>query len=231
MAPKQALSIVMIALMVCGIVFGCLGTGKAESTNQPSVPQFTLQYIERPGFTPTIEITITNQPIAVVNESNNYFYNIYYNFQFKSHSLDNWASLNYISNTTNQLVVQSESEHTVISLPIFYLENAIGNEVDVQVQAYIATGVREAGPIGHWTWTQSGWSSTQTVVVPASSYVTPVPSLPTTIPTQFSGNSSSFPIDWIGVIAIAALGLVAVLLVFVVVLGRRIRRLEPKVAS
>jgi hypothetical protein len=241
MALKQAISAILVTLLVSSAFFACLGMGKAESATKPSIPQFTMQFIERAGYTPTIELTVRNQPIVAVNNSNNYFYNIYYNLQFKWHSVDSWTSLYYIRNDTNHLVAQTDSKNTVISLPISSLGDPVGNQVDIEVQAYVATGIRDYGPLGHWTWTESGWSSTHTITVPASGLVTPTPTAPpsvsrnpdpsTTIPTKSTGNPSSFQLFWVGVVAVAALGLVAVLVVVVVVLGRRIRRLERKVAS
>jgi hypothetical protein len=241
MALKRTLSLVLMVLLVGSLFLICFCMSKAESATKPSVPQFTLQYLERSGYTSAIEITIKNQPIAAVNKSNDYFYNIYYNLQYKWHSAESWTSLHYITNWTNQLVTQSDSKNTVISLPIFSLGDPIGNQVDIQVEAYIATGIRYTGSIGFWNWTESGWSGTHTLTVPASGLVTPAPTTlpsviqnsatPTTVPTQSSGNPLSFQLDWLGVVAVATLGLVTALLVVVVVLSRRIRRLERKVAS
>lgn len=54
MAPKQALSTALFALIISGAFFGCLGTSKAESIIKPSVPQFTVAYVDYSYYLPPV---------------------------------------------------------------------------------------------------------------------------------------------------------------------------------
>ncbi|HSV48947.1 MAG TPA: hypothetical protein VLH35_01410 [Candidatus Acidoferrales bacterium] len=114
MATKRTLCVLLMALMVSGVFFGCLGTGKAESISKPSIPSFTIAYIDKSyDISPTTTIdpyngqTITTQgshvkasaiEIRIKNEAFTPFttdsgkqVGYYYNIRWKGHFENTWT--------------------------------------------------------------------------------------------------------------------------------------------
>jgi hypothetical protein len=260
MAPKQALSIVLMALMVSGVVFGCLGTGKAEPIPTPSVPEFTAQFIDTShnvtSIDPysgqqvtelvtnkTIEFTIKNQPYVTT-----YSQTFYYNIRMKGHYSDSWTN---VSTPSLGLLNPSTSENTVYSYPASEFYNApeayeIGNfwfqplvgadsAIDVQVEALIGSFQPYVNPEGiasRWSYyfvgTESGWSNTKTISIPANASTTPSTATAPTVTSNPDGTQNS-PLTWLIVGVVVGLGAVVALLVVIVgFMRRRIRVLEHK---
>jgi hypothetical protein len=120
MVLKQALSVVLIALMVSCFVLGCLGTAKAESIPKPSVPEFTVLVTDHsydvetttttttdldgriitsttPGYhmlNGSITISIKNQPFTSYYDSDGYPINLYYHIRAKLLNPDYWHPIN-----------------------------------------------------------------------------------------------------------------------------------------
>jgi hypothetical protein len=140
---------------------------------KPSVPEFTLQYVDYSYDVPpkttsttnpyTNETTTTTIPgYHVENKTieatiNNNIGASYYNFRYKGHYENEWryypfnpnSSLPYfLSDSYSVPYKASTSSYTVAALPPYFFQNIpVGGEVDVQVQALF--GDFDAEPFGH----------------------------------------------------------------------------------
>ena len=165
----------------------------AQSIPTPSVPEFSLKLIPSlykvTNTNPytgvnntqqidnnTIDVVINNQPFAPYSNIQ-----LYYNVQVKGHFENNeqWTQV------TN-FPTQSNSEYTILSVPAN--NYPAGSELDFRVEAsigyfttvpYYPPGDTEIpyGTTQVFNGTESGWSNTQTLTIPASS-TSPTPTVP-----------------------------------------------------
>lgn len=164
----------------------------AQSIPKPSVPEFTATIISSPAdshfVNKTIELSIKNQP-AVSN--NGFFYNVRIRIND-----GNWSLLYPIDDVPSQ----SSGEYTNLSYPSdqpvveyqYNLGDSIhnlfaGDTVDFQVQAMIGSIHRTSNPNATnqiemypyiFTGEMSNWSSAQTIIMPATSALSPTPTVP-----------------------------------------------------
>jgi hypothetical protein len=217
----------------------------SSEVTKPSVPEFTLRYVDNSFDVPpstsastnpytgetsnittaghyvenrTIELTIKNQPFTSY-ESNGQIINFYYNVRIKGYYAQNWTT---VYNPDSDFIIQdSNYSYTKISdFPYSFGEDLLqGGQVDFQVEALIGSVNRDASQsLAPWVFDgqTSGWSNTQTVTIPASA--------PTATPntsTFDAGSSVLLGLDWVGIAIVALLGVVAVLLVFLFVFQRK----------
>jgi hypothetical protein len=167
----------------------------AQSTPKPSVPVFSVQYVDNsydvpqsvspstnpytgeatstiiPGYhvdNKTIELKIMNQPFSSGNDQINH---LYYNVRIKGHYAQNWTT---VYNPDNGFILQdSNAAYTIITNPPYSLGEDIlrGGQVDFQVEAMIGYVSRDGGVMfAPWFFDgqTSGWSNTQTLTIPAS---------------------------------------------------------------
>ena len=178
---KSLASILLLIIAVSCVTLLIAKPAYAVSITKPSVPQFTLKLVDEV----VVEITIQNQPIVLTfaNES------LYYNVRVKSHLEDKWTELYTLVNLDQlnlkgTIPMQSESQTTVLTYSISgYPQNT---EVDFQVIAMYGD-YTTSEPASHDPFVpsftsfgiladgESGWSSTQTVTVPANTPVVPIP--------------------------------------------------------
>jgi hypothetical protein len=184
-----------------------------------SIDPYTGKEITHPSYTvenKTIDITIKNQPFMPPNELTDLLFSI----RLKGHFENTWRELYHITNKTNDnaLLRQSHTVYTVLSIPQSFPANG---SVDFQVKAFIAVGIIDIGSFGHWTWQESLWSPTQTIVITDNAFSSsitssPYPSLsPISTPTP-SPTVPEFPLTST-LIAV----LVAVTLLLVIGKGKR----------
>jgi hypothetical protein len=195
MGKRAALLLIPILALASLIM---VETVFAQPIAKPSVPEFTVKLVEHPYDVPTtysidkytgenitnpgyhvenktIEISIKNPP-TFYGENNI----LYYNVRVKGHFEKNWTELQSYS-------AQSDSEYTVLSLPVYYPPKA---QVDFQVEAIIVHSYENRVFSDDWLAQHplaevmqpglediyeqefeivgtSGWSETQTVTIPA----------------------------------------------------------------
>jgi hypothetical protein len=144
-----------------------------QSLAQPSVPEFTVKYVDYsydvpPKTTPTTDpytgetINTTIPGYQVKNKTieatiKNNLGASYYNFRYKGHYEDKWRyypfdpndSLGYRLLDAYAVPYKAQpSDYTVVALPSnFFKDITVGGEVDVQVQALF--GDFRAVPYGH----------------------------------------------------------------------------------
>jgi hypothetical protein len=231
----------------------------------PSVPQFTLTYADHsfdvpakttqstdpytgkvttttiPGYHVknfTLDVTIKNQPYpSTINHGNSS--TLKYFIQGKGH----FESDGYLTSgdgTDGAVVVASNSEYTVVSIPIGISEGSVDYRVKASL-GYAYPYYYGLTPFVGWASSDSDWSNAQTITIgTVTSTSTPVIPTVTSIPIPYetmyettaptpSGNNLTLPQLDLTVIGFAALGIVvAVLLVFLAMLRKRIRVLELK---
>lgn len=222
---------------------------------KPSVPSFSLSHADHsydvpavttsstdpytgevktrttPGYNVknyTIDVTIKNQAYpSIVNGNSSY---MRYSVQSKGHYQQEWV-------TSYSVVAEKNSEYTVFSVPTSGF--TIGGEVDFRVLASLGYNYMYwygFMPVTEFAHESSAWSGTQSITVGAAPTSTPtmptVTSQPipygTITPTQ-SGNNWALPQLDLNLIGFTLLGgVIVVLLVFLVLLRKRIRVLELK---
>jgi hypothetical protein len=200
-----------------------------------TIDPYTGQDVTHAGYhveNKTIEIRIKNQPFTSYsmqdNASTNWTINFFYNVRVKGHFAQNWTEL--YGGSDGYPVQDYGSQYTVL----LYLGTIPSDgQMDFQVEALIGYehGVFTYPPWSAWVITgeTSGWSNTQTITIGASVPTTtpntsasPSTLQDTTAPPEQSSPQTSvlFGLDWMQV-AMLALGVIVVLLVFVVVFLRR----------
>jgi len=169
---SKALALMRFALLALSslVMVGC---AFAQSIPKPSVPEFTLKYVDNSYDVPpkttsttdpyTNKTTTTTIPgYHVENKTiqatiNNNIGASYYNFRYKGHYEKEWkyypfnpnSSLPYFLPDAYSVPYQaSNSSYTVAALPSYFFKDITkGGEVDVQVQALF--GDFRAVPYGH----------------------------------------------------------------------------------
>ena len=236
------------------------------STPKPSIPEFTVKLVDSYYDVPasssidpftgqttinpaqhienrSLEFKVKNQPFTPYSDGEGGFtIKLYYNIRLRGHFGGNWSELFTVDNPHP---VQSNSSYTIISVPLGLCVGPLGSlptnsssQIDCQVEAMIGYFARTVG-FASWYFAgeESGWSSTQTIIIngnsatpdtsPSPSAITPSPSGSSQSPmdTPLQPNVDSpvlFGLDWVGIAVIALLAAVAaVLLVLLAVFLRR----------
>ena len=179
-----------------------VGSVTAQSITKPSVPEFTVKYVDNSYDVPptygvdqytgekvvteggyhvdnrTVEFTIKNQPFNPYVDASGNNISLYYYFRYKGPYGDDWSYYPDTSHTYGYYVglfpdtSASNSEYTVIGVNFPTLEIPIDSEVEFQVQSimgYVDKGSSIsmfAGGYMGFTGERSGWSETQTIIIP-----------------------------------------------------------------
>ncbi|MCW4028392.1 MAG: hypothetical protein NWE92_01935 [Candidatus Bathyarchaeota archaeon] len=190
MKENRRLLVFFIALLVVASTLVIVKPVFAQTTPNPSVPQFSVEVNKG-----TIVVTIKNQPLPTALDDEDAA--LYYNIQVKDHDETDWIDLYTHSEidavykfTIYDCPIQSTSEYTTLALPANY---PVNSEIDIQVQAIIAKMGEIAIPNflpdnglryhGHDDYTykpalrpmsSSEWSPVQTLVI-TSGFSSPLP--------------------------------------------------------
>jgi hypothetical protein len=182
-----------------------------------SLDQHTGKIVAQIGYTneySSIEVTVKNQPFTPYT-SNDYgnIVSLMYNVRIKPHNEDNWVE---VYNPDNGYPIQSNSDYTIISISIegemdSPLTAIAGTRSDIQVEALIGYVHRVVIGFGApWVFngTESGWSNTQTLSIPANISLSPTltPSSSTSTQTPIpTANSSLLLITTLALVVVAFL--------------------------
>jgi hypothetical protein len=212
--------LIILILAVSSIIV--VKTAFAQTTQTPSVPQFTVKYVD--SDIPAIVVTINNQqfiPYPKTVNRTEYWIHLYYDVRAKGHNEENWT------NTFNLFyygyVAQSEGLSTVLYFAYqgngyYFLHNqphiffnysiyATSDQMDFQVQAmigYFRLSDNVSISLFVFEGQTSKWSNTQTVTIPNASY-TPITATPTPTPTIPEFSSLAIQITLITMVAVAGL--------------------------
>ena len=141
------------------------GSAFAQSTSEPSVPDFTAK-----AFTTIIEVTIKNQPLT--SYENGSFPSLYYGFRLKDHNISNgfWdyePPYFVLPSTYGSYYKASYSDFTVVSLSIEGYHFPSG-QIDIQALALVGNQYptnMQNGTVYGFEGIISGWSNTQTLTI------------------------------------------------------------------
>jgi hypothetical protein len=134
MTLKKVVSVFLMALMVSGVAFGYFGKVNAESSiPKPSVPEFTLKYVDDSYDVPptygvdpytgktvltqagyhiqnaSVELIIKNQPYHSYRNENGSLVWLFYYIAVKGH-FENWTTINWTSYWMNQKSSESHPD-------------------------------------------------------------------------------------------------------------------------
>lgn len=204
MKCTKALPLLLVLILVTNL---SLIANLANAASMPSVPEFTVQYIDHafdvaptyrtdpytgqtvqtsPGYresNKTIDVTIKNQPFTPYVNAQNQTIALYYDVRVKGHYED-WGS-GYGTHSA-RAVKASSSSHTVVNFVIQYWGVQNGGEIDFQVKA--VTGYSYYNSAGCYndyqvdTVADSGWSNTFTLKLGEAAYSPPPPTNPPSTP-------------------------------------------------
>jgi hypothetical protein len=191
---RQSIAVLLNLILI--ILSLMIVTSSFAQTAKPSIPDFTLKYIDRsydtqpiysidpytgksvitdPSYhveNKTIDITIKNQPFNSSKDASGNWTSLYYSIRFKGHFENDWAS--YPDRPDDSYINASLSDYTTVSLGYYQL-GAIsdGGQVDIQVMALLGHDNRFAvfGSFGEghqffFIGETSDWSYTQTISIP-----------------------------------------------------------------
>ncbi len=221
----------------------------AQTTPKPSVPEFTLRLVGPPyllnttysldpntgqivaniGYTnpySALEINVKNQPYDST------YGNLYYNVRIKNHNAtDNWVETyraNYFFPTQS-----NGSDYTNVGGSIedyYFAGSLVGRQIDIQVEAMLGGIFRKSPAFSsgdEFRGETSGWSSTQTIDIPANVPITsnssPSPSstLPNISPTSPPDSVSA---DLAVNLAVVAIAILVISVVSLLLYVRHLRR-------
>jgi hypothetical protein len=171
------------ALFLIGIMaISCMSvltvkSASAQTTPIPSVPEFTAKVVDT-----NLEVTIKNQPLTPFENGSSP--GLYYMFRFGDNNTRigawDYDPIYYVlPSTYGGYYKASDSDFTIVSLSLKGHQFPSG-QIDIQATALIGKQYptnEQNGTVYAFEGEYSGWSSTQTITIPASSS-SPSPSVP-----------------------------------------------------
>jgi hypothetical protein len=251
--------ILALSIMMAKPAFAQSPTPSPVPFPTPSVPQFTVQLVGPPTVVNTtysldpntgkivarigyineysyVELIIKNQPF------NPSYGSMYFNVQVKNQNTNNvWTDIYSVqSDNQNYPEQTANSDYTNVLIGIegqFTLTpTLVGTQTDIQVQALIGniyvTAVGFTGELYAFNGTESDWSTTQTVSIPANIPLSPTPapssssSTPTPTLTPVSSASSSLLLLTTTIALVVIAFLLAVIIALLLYMRKRNRLLE-----
>jgi hypothetical protein len=210
--------IFQVTLVLFSLLSTTLAVHPALGESVPSVPQFTLQFINgsytipptystnpytgvtvmtSPGSTvqnQSIDVVILNQPFTPFYDGNQ-TNQLYYNIRCKGH-YEQFASDTDLGPHGIGDVQASSSSTTVVSFNIEGWGIPVGGQVDFEVQAFIGYTYYNEGECytaNVVTVGESAWSNTQTITIGnGNATSSPAPYEPTPMPTLYTNYSGYF---------------------------------------
>ncbi|MCL5948847.1 MAG: hypothetical protein M1490_00010 [Candidatus Bathyarchaeota archaeon] len=272
MKTNKIFTVLIISILAVSAILMVYPSGVLAAN--PSVPEFTVQYVDHSYDVPvthwtttdpytgtqvthssggehvdnrTIDVTITNQPFTTYKDStSNQTINLYYNIRSKGH-FENWNGNSDLGSHSQTGLQASTSTITVVSFSLQYWNVPQGGQIDFQVKAitgFTYYNSQSCGTQYQTTVGDSGWSNTETITIGSPStpspttppYVTPnptfnpqyptatpwAPQYPTATPTQPNTLTGVFGSDWEQTALIVMAVIIAVFVVVVAVLLRKV---------
>lgn len=240
------LALALSSLIIPKSAFAQTPTPSSGSTQTPSVATFTLQLVG-PSYTmPTTyslnqssgqivaQIGYTNEYSNIVVTVENQAYANFYNIQIKDHDqTDDWADLYTTADGGNYPMQSPDSNYTSISISIEE-EGLAGRQIDIQVQAMDGNVVNTVNPYSPnsalnpqyaFEGETSGWSKTETVIVPANTPLSSTPTLTsstsTLTPTSTLTSVSSASYASLLLIALVVIAFLLAVIIFLLLYMRR----------
>jgi hypothetical protein len=208
-------SLLIVALLVSSSLL-IIQFADAQPITKPSVPEFTLKLVSHPydvapettidpytgktvitqhGYhveNKTVEITIKNQALPKLSDSNY----LYYNVSYKGLYENDWKYFGY--SQYEPLITQSNSDYTIVNFENIPVEGQMDFRVQAQIGYYLEIFYPMQFMDTHFytfTGEVSGWSPTQTMTIPETSTSTSPTPIPTYAPTPTPSVTSPTPTD------------------------------------
>jgi len=210
---SRSLALLLITVLVLSSLV-MVGSVFAQSIPKPSVPEFTVNYVDHSYYVPptygtapytgdnitiqggytvdnrSIEFTIKNQPFTPYNDANGNLISLYYHVHAKGHYEKEWGTpYKYINSSDSEYTIASYTmgEHSINKI---LMEITIGDTLDFQVEAQVGYYTRVYTSLYqsyyNFTGVSSGWSETQTLTIGESQTPTPSPATtPSPLPSPY----------------------------------------------
>ena len=206
---KSIVVILTVILAISSILL--VNSVSAQTTPKPSVPEFTLKYVDGSYDVPTTYTidqytgeTITHQGYhvnltvfeMVIQNQLNPINDLYYSIQVKGHYSNEWIM--FFDYSEGLPLQDSTAKETIIRMGtldrgVLTLQGAhksipipSGGKEDIQVQALVGSiGRNASAPMAPYIFNGvvSDWSPTQTITIPESNTLSPSPTFPSASPT------------------------------------------------
>jgi hypothetical protein len=213
-----------LLIIISLVASATLMANPTHAETNPSVPEFTVQYVDHSYTVPvtywystdpytgqqithssggnyvenkTIDVTITNQPFTPYLDSQNHTIQLYYNVRSKGH-FEDWTSTSDSGSHSMSGLQASTSTYTVVSFNIEYWDVSPGGQIDFQVEAVIGyTYFDNSGCYTAYQTTvgDSGWSNTETITIGNPSPATATTPPISTPNSTVSSNPTASPIQ------------------------------------
>lgn len=210
MKHSKTYPLLIILILASSIVLLAHPSGVLAAT--PSVPEFTVNYVDHSYNVPithytttdpytgnqithssggehvdnrTVDVTITNQQFSPYKDSSNNTVDLYYNIRSKGH-FENWAGDTDLGSHSMTGLQASSSTYTVVSFNIEYWNVPQGGQIDFEVEAvtgFTVYNTQSCGTEYQTTVGNSGWSNAQTITI-GNPVPASTPETPISTPTQ-----------------------------------------------
>lgn len=251
---NKSLIVVFAILAILGANLLLINPVNAQTVTTPSVPEFTVKYVDRSYDVPTtttidpysgstithqgyhvenrtIEVTITNQPLAS-NQSNE----LYLNIRTKGPYTNEWTTI-YTADTSFLRQASGETTTVVYSLDANeypFWDSVNKGFVEFQVEALVGSvhrsSIEFAAPFV-FEGQESGWSNTKSVTVPEPATTTPAAPSSTPTPTETTADNlqansltGGQSLTSIVIVAAAAIGAIIAGSLIIVIVKRQISK-------
>ncbi len=212
MKPTKIIALLTILALSASAMLIAFSSGVLAAI--PSVPEFTLAYVDHSYDVPitrwtttdpytgaqvshssggehvdnrTIDVTIKNQPFSAYNDPNsNQTVNLYYNIRSKGH-FETWSGDSDLGSHSQTGLQASTSTYTVVSFSLQYWSIPQGGQLDFEVKAitgFTYYNSQACGTQYQNTVGDSGWSDAQTITIGTPIQSSPRPSQPISTPNQ-----------------------------------------------
>jgi hypothetical protein len=188
--------VLTLTIIMSGLILLTVEPANAQSIPKPSVPEFTLRVVRSSSIVGEngVQMAIHNQATIPNDQGKPPF--IYYDIRIKEHNSKNWVNItaSNSSQETSSYVAQSGYSLTILYKEINSIKVLLGlsgkpYQIDYQVQAingYLNSTLWGSPPINLELIivNTSGWSSTQTIGIPATTLPNPTSTIPDFSPTS-----------------------------------------------
>jgi hypothetical protein len=230
----KGFSLLLVAILAVSSLI-LVESASAQSIPKPSVPEFTLKFVDHSYDVPptygidqytgktvmthegyhaenkSIEIVIKNQPpLLALKLDNEHYAAVFYNISYKGHYGENWEYYSYNLETEYFLHQSEDSEYTTTSFKQIPSDGQIDFRVQAQVGYFTSYNMPWKVYVFHGE--TSGWSNIQTITIPEGSTSTSSPN-PTPTSTQNPTPTATVPeLSWLAILLLLASMLAVALL-------------------
>jgi hypothetical protein len=222
---SKSLSLLLIVVLLITSSLLIIKFANAQTIPKPSIPEFTLKLVSHPydvapettidpytgktvitqhGYhveNKTVEITIKNQVLPKLSDSNYLYYNVSYKGQYGTE----WKYFGY--SQYEPIIRQSNSDYTIINFENLPVEGQMDFRVQAQIGYYSEIFYPMQFMDTHFytfIGEVSGWSNTQTITIPEINPTVTPTDTPYPTGNTPTDNSITLPITTLAIIILIA---------------------------